>query len=164
MSFRRWKLVAGGMALALASTPASAGVVDGVKTVDDLTVYLGVVPAGIVQGHKAEFATAVHGGLPRSSVHNVHILAAVFNKTSGARLENIQVRARIHEVHARVNGSKPRSWSMTLQPMRVNGALTFSAFTNLGGWQDAMISIDVIRPSRSPRNRVTTAQFEYAHD
>lgn len=159
-----WKPFAAALAFALAATPSSAGVVDGVKTVDDLTIYLGVVPAAIVRGHQAELNAAVRAGLPRSSAHNLHIVAAVFNKTSGARLENIQVRARILEVRARVHGTRPRSWTVPLQPMRVNGALTFGAFTNLGSWQDATISIDVIRPSRSPRHRMTTAQFEYTHD
>ena len=159
-----WKWLAGGIALALMPTPSAAGVADGVKTVDDLTIYLGVMPAAIVRGHEEELKAAVRAGLPRSSAHNLHIVAAVFNKTSGARIENVQVRARIHEVRARVHGTKPRSWTVPLQPMRVNGALTFGAFTNLGGWQDAMISIDVIRPSRSPRHRMTTAQFEYNHD
>lgn len=159
-----WKCLAGGIALALIPTSSGAGVTDGVKTVDDLTIYLGVMPAAIVRGHEEELNAAVRAGLPRSSAHNVHIVAAVFNKTSGARIENVQVRARIHEIRARVHGTKPRNWTVRLEPMRVNGALTFGAFTNLGGWQNAMISIDVIRPSRSPRNRMTTAQFEYVHD
>lgn len=161
-----WKSLAAGaaLALALAPTPSSAGVVDGVKTVDDVTIYLGVVPAGIVRGHEAELDAAVRSGLPRSSVHNLHIVAAVFNKANGARLEKIQVRARVQEVRARVHGTKPRSRTVSLQPMRVNGALTFGAFTTLGGWQDSTIMIDVIRPSRSPRHRMTTAAFEYSHD
>lgn len=158
-----WKSLAAGIALAVASAPANAGVADGAKTVDDLTIYLGVVPAAIVRGHQAELNAAVRGGLPRSSAHNLHIVAAVFNKTSGARLENVQVRARIH-AGARVHGTKPRTWTVPLRPMRVNGALTFGAFTNLGSWQDATISIDVIRPGRSPRHRMTSAQFEYSHD
>lgn len=137
--------------------PASAGVVAGVKTVDDLTVYLGVVPAAIVQGHKAELATAVHGGLPRSSIHNIHLVAAVFNKDSGARIRDIQVRARIH-------GTNQNRWTVRLAPMLVNGAMTFGAFTNLGDEQEVMISIDVIRRGRKPAARVTTVQFDYVHD
>jgi hypothetical protein len=159
----RWKSLAAAVALALAPTPSSAGVVDGVKTVDDVTIYLGVVPAAIVRGHKAELDAAVRSGLPRSSAHNVHIVVAVFNKASGARLENIQVRARIQEVSA-PHGRRPRSRTLPLQPMRVNGVLTFGAFTNLGSGQDATFMIDVIRPSRAPRHRMTTAGFEYSHD
>jgi len=146
--------------VAIAATiaqPASAGVVDGVKTVDDLTVYLGVVPAAIVQGHKAEFETAVQGGLLRSSIHNIHLVAAVFNKDSGARIRDIQVRARIH-------GTNQNRWTVNLRPMLVNGKLTYGGFTNLGPEQDVMISIDVMRRGRTPATHITTAQFEYVHD
>lgn len=157
MTRRAWKFVAGGIALALAATPSTAGVVDGVKTVDDLKVYLGVVPAALVRGHKAELMTAVHGGLPANSIHNMHLLVAVFNKDTGARLRGIRVVARIH-------GTNQNRWSVALKPMTVNGALTFGGYTNLGAEEDVMISVDVIRPSRSPRHRMTTAQFEYNHD
>lgn len=146
-----------GAMTAVIAQPAPAGVVDGVKTVDDLTVYLGVVPAAIVQGHRAELATAVHGGLPRSSIHNIHLVAAVFNKDSGARLRDIQVRARIH-------GTNQNRWTVRLAPMLVNGVLTYGAFTNLGDEQDVMVSIDVIRRGRARATRVTTVQFEYVHD
>ena len=164
MRFQFWNLALAGAALVIAPTSSAAGVVDGVKTVDDLTIYLGVVPAAIVRGHTAELDAAIQAGLPRSSVHSVHIVAAVFNKTSGARLENIQLRARIHPIRAPGHGTAPKSWTVALQPMRVNGALTFGAFTNLGSWQDARISVDVTRPSRPARFRVTTAQFEFTHD
>lgn len=136
------------------SAPAVAGVVDGVRTVDDVTVYLGVVPAGLVRGHKAELNAAVHAGLPPSSIHNVHLLAAVFNKDSGVRLRNIRVVARLR-------GMGRTRWTVQLRPMVVNQALTYGAFTNLGDQQRVMIAIDVIRPDRK---NVTTAQFDYVHD
>lgn len=142
---------------AVIAQPVSAGVVDGVKTVDDLTVYLGVVPAAIVQGHKAELATAVHGGLPRASIHNVHLVSAVFNKDSGLRIKPVQVRARFH-------GTNQNHWTVNLNPMMVNGKLTYGAFTNLGDEQDVMISIEVIRRGRARATRITTVQFEYDHD
>ena len=148
------ELLAAAVAIAFVATPSGAGVVDGSKTVDDLRIYLGVLPAGLVRGHKAELATAVHGGLPRSSVHNIHVLAAVFDKNTGARLTGIRVNARIH-------GSNQNRWTVSLKPMIVNNALTYGGFTNLGAEEDVMISIDVKRPNRK---QVTTAQFEYKHD
>ena len=149
-----WKAVAAAVAIAFIATPSGAGVVDGSKTVDDLRIYLGVLPAGLVRGHKAELATAVHGGLPRSSVHNIHVLAAVFDKNTGARLSGIRVNARIH-------GRNQNRWTVSLKPMVVNNALTYGGFTNLGSEEDVMISVDVRRPNR---RQVTTAQFEYRHD
>jgi hypothetical protein len=43
-------ILAGALELA---APASAGVVDGVRAVDGLTVYFGVVPAAVTRGHPA---------------------------------------------------------------------------------------------------------------
>ena len=149
-----WTAVAAAIMLGLGPSPASAGVVDGVKTVDDLTIYLGVVPAAIVRGHKAELAAAVRGGLPRSSLHNIHLVAAIFDKTSGARVRHVRVRARIH-------GSNRNRWTLPLNPMPVDGAMSFGGYTNLGAEEDLMISIDVIRPGRQ---RATTAVFDYRHD
>lgn len=154
MTFRPWKQVAAGIALVLASTPSSAGVVDGVKTVDDLKIYLGVLPAALVRGHKAELAAAVHAGLPPRSLHNMHLLVAVFDKNTGARLRGIRVVARIH-------GTNQNRWNVRLAPMTVNGALTFGGYTNLGAEENVMISVDVARPNRK---HVTTAQFQYDHD
>lgn len=149
-----WNPFAAAVAFALVATPSSAGVADGVKTVDELRIYLGVLPTGLVRRHKAELATAVHGGLPRSSIHNIHVLAAVFDKNTGARLSGIRVNAGIH-------GSNQNRWMVPLKPMIVNDALTYGGFTNLGAAQDVMISIDVARPNRK---HITTAQFEYNHD
>ena len=144
--------------LALSGAHAAAGVVDGVKSVEGLTVYLGVVPAAISRGHAPDHVEArMHGGAPRPSLHNVHIVAAVFNKTSVARLQNIRVEARIH-------GTGNNRWTVPLTPMTVNGALTFGGYTSLGREEDVMITLDIVRPERAPRTRTTTVQFRYVHD
>ena len=43
---------------------ASAGVVNGVQIVDDLTIYLGVVPAAVTRGHAPQHPErSMHGGV-----------------------------------------------------------------------------------------------------
>ena len=143
--------------LALAA-PAGAGVVDGVKTIDGLTVYLGVVPAAVTRAHPPQHTErTMHGGMARPGIHDVHLVVAVFNKTTGERLRNVTVTARIH-------GTNRNRWTVPLSPMTVNGALTYGGYTNLGAEEDVMISIDIKRPGRTPRTTTVTAQFEYAHD
>ena len=143
--------------LALAA-PAGAGVVDGVKTVDGLTVYLGVVPAAVTRAHAPQHPErTMHGGIPRPSFHDVHLLVAVFNSPSGQRLRNVAVTARIH-------GINRNRLTVPLTPMTVNGALTYGGYTNVGTQEDVMISIDVRRPGRTQRTSTVTAQFEYVHD
>lgn len=149
-----WLLV---VPIALA-TPAGAGVVDGVRTVDGLTVYLGVVPAAVTRAHPPDHAErTMHGGMARPGMHDVHLLVAVFNKTTGERLRNLTVTARVH-------GTNLNRWTVPLTPMTVNGALTYGGYTSLGVEQDIMISVDIKRPGRTPRTSTVTAQFEYAHD
>ena len=152
----RWVLVI--LLLGLAGSPAQAGLIEGQKTVDGLTIYLGVVPAGNIQSHPPNHPEArMHGGPPPSSFHNVHLVAAVFQQNSGVRVTNVVVSARI-------SGQGNRGRTIRLTPMTVNGALTFGGYTSLGTQEDVMISIDVIRPRPTPHTRTTTAQFQYAHD
>ena len=144
-------------ALAFVS-PAGAGVVDGVKTVDGLTVYLGVVPAAVTRAHARKHPErTMHGGISRPGIHNVHILVAIFNSASGQRLKNVAVTARIH-------GTNRNRWTVPLSAMTINGAYTYGGYTSLGLEEEIMISIDIRRPGRTPHTSTTTAQFEYVHD
>ena len=140
------------------AAPAGAGVVDGVKTVDGLTVYLGVVPAAVTRAHAPQHAErTMHGGAVKAGIHDVHLLVAVFNSASGQRLRNVSVTARIH-------GTGKNRLTVPLPAMTINGAYTYGGYTSLGLEEAIMISIDIRRPGRTPRTSTTTAQFEYVHD
>lgn len=144
--------------LALTLQPASAGVVDGVQTVDDLVIYLGVVPAAVTRGHARQHPErTMHGGSERTGLHDVHVMVAVFSRPTGRRVTNATVTARLH-------GTGTNRWTVPLRPMRINGALTFGGYTSLGLEESLMISVDVTRPGRSPGTRTKTAQFRYVHD
>lgn len=163
LGFPLFRLVAKAFCLVAASlaftAPAGAGVVDGVKTVDGLTVYLGVVPAAVTRGHAPQHTeSTMHGGAAaRRSIHDVHLLVAVFNSASGQRLRNVRVTARIH-------GTGRNLGTVPLTPMTVSGAMTYGGYANLGLEEDVMILVDVWRPGRTPHTSTTTAQFEYGHD
>jgi len=145
-------------ALALALQPASAGVVDGVQNVDDLTIYLGVVPAAVTRRHAPRHAErTMHGGAERPGLHDVHLMVALFSRPTGQRVTNAAVTARLH-------GTGSNRWTVRVRPMRINGALTFGGYTSLGTEEALMISVDVTRPGRSPGSRTETAQFRYVHD
>ena len=60
-----------------------------------IAVYLGVVPAAMIQGHpKGHPEQAMHGGLPRGR-HAYHVMAAVFDATSGERISDATIEARV---------------------------------------------------------------------
>ena len=147
------------MAVALAlAAPAAAGVVDGVKTVDGLTVYLGVVPAAVTRAHpQGHTERTMHDGIAKPTIHDVHMLVAVFNSASGERIRNVAVMARIH-------GDGRNLGTVRLTPMTINGALTYGGYASIGLLDDIMISIDIRRPGRTPKTSVVTAQFAYVHD
>lgn len=137
---------------------AAAGLVNGVQTVNGLTVYLGVVPAAVTRAHAPGHAErTMHGGVAKPGLHDVHLLVAVFNQSNGERLKNVAVTARLH-------GTGNNRWSVPLSPMTINGSLTYGGYTSLRREENLMISIDVKRSGRTPRTSTDTAQFEYVHD
>ena len=151
-------LVAALAASFVLSSPSRAGVVDGVRTVDDLVIYLGVVPASVTRGHPAEHPeSTMHGGVARATAHDIHLVVAVFRKGNGQRVTNAVVTARVQ-----ASGSGPRT--VRLEPMTINRSLTYGGYVTLGGFEDATITIDVTRPNLSPAIRTKTARFDYVHD
>jgi hypothetical protein len=157
-----WSLGHGSKAIVLAAAfafavPAGAGVVNGVQAVDSTIVYLGIVPAALTRNHPGDVKGALmHGGAPSTSIHNVHVMVAAFDRSTGSRITNARVRARFL-------GERGRKWSVRLQPMTVNGAMTYGGYTNLGSDEEPSIFIDVGR-QLSGKPRVVTARFEYSHD
>lgn len=154
-----------------AMTPvvSNAGVVEGVKTAGGLMMYLGVVPASTVRGHAKSHPEAnMHGGVPSGS-HDMHIVVAVFDKASGERITDAQVKAHISEP-----GGLQRT--VRLESMTVAGALTYGGFTSFQRGIRYQIGIEVARPphmqgSGSPNTRpkmhrspAVTAHFTYTHD
>lgn len=140
-----------------AAAPADAGVVNSARTVDSTIVYLGIVPAALTRDHPGDVrGTLMHGGTPDRSIHNVHVMVALFDRATGARITSEWVRARFL-------GERGRKWSVRLQPMTVNGALTYGGYTNLGTDEEPAVSIDVVRQFAG-KPRMVTARFEYQHD
>src|SRR3990172_6057248 len=65
------------------------------KVVDGLTVYLGVLPAAMIQGHAPDHPEiTMHGGRPAGQ-HVYHVMVAVFEAKTGKRLADIGVSARV---------------------------------------------------------------------
>lgn len=157
MTLRRFPLFAAALMAvsAVAATPAEAGVAKAVQTVDSTTVYLGVVPAALTRDHPGDRpGTIMHGKRPSNSIHNIHVMAAVFDRATGARITNARVQARLL-------GERGRRWSVELKPMTVNGALTYGGYTSMEADMNATITVVIARPGR----RIPSiARFDYTHD
>lgn len=149
--------LAGFLSVILSPVPGHAGVVNGVQTAEGLTVYLGVVPAATILGHPPKHTEAqMHGGVTDRSIHNMHLVVALFDKASGARVTNAMVVARIFEP-----GGK--QWKVPLQPMMVNGDLTYGGYATFTSDADYLIGVSIRRPT-SKRRGPTTVNFTWSHD
>jgi len=141
----------------VSATPADAGLDKGSVTVDSTIVYLGVVPATQTGGYSSERAGDMKmGGTAANDINSIHLVVALFDHGMRNRITDAQVSARFL-------GERGRRWSVNLRPMTMNGAMTYGAYSNMGGNNRASILIDIERPfGRGTQN--LTARFEYDRD
>jgi hypothetical protein len=133
----------------LGSSPAAAAEAGDSKTAGGLTVYLGVVPAEIVKGqHPA--GPQVHGGVPKGA-HEYHVVAAVFDAASNARIPDATVSAK-------VSGLGLSGPQKTLEPMKIADTITYGAFFNLSA-DLYTVKLTVQRPGSQP----VAFEFKYDH-
>jgi len=120
---------------------------DFVRTVGGLTVYLGVMPAAIIKGHPT-----MHGG-PRKGPHEYHVVVAIFEAASGARISDATVSAK-------VSGLGLSGREIQLEPMAIADTITYGNFVHLPGADVYTIRLSIQRPSlRQP----AVVDFKYAH-
>ena len=122
------------------------------QTVDGVTVYLGIVPAALIQGHSTTpgDAQSLHGGTPSGSASH-HVMVALFDAVTGARITNARVEARVESV----SHAKP------LEPMEVNGLMTYGNFFLFEDARVRQIRVEIALPDRASP---LVAQFAYDHD
>ncbi len=141
------------MSVLPSSRPATAAGDEQFKTADGLAVYLGVVPAEIIKGpppHSAD--PPMHGRIPKGA-HEYHIVAAVFDATTGARISNASVTAQVSGVGL----SGPRKM---LEPMEIAGTTTYGGFFDLPGRDLYTVKLSI---ERSGGARPIIMQFKYDH-
>ena len=71
------------------------------KTIGGLTVYIGFVPAELVKGPTPPSAErSMHGRVPKG-VHESHMVAAIFDSTTGARISETPIVVEFKYDHRR---------------------------------------------------------------
>ncbi len=129
--------------------PATAAEIGEAKTAGGLTVYVGVVPAEIVKGqHPA--GPQVHGRVPKGA-HEYHVVVAVFDAGTNARITDARVTAK-------VSGLGLSGPEKTLEPMKIADTVTYGAFFNLVP-DLYTIKLTVQRPGAPP----VPVEFKYDH-
>ena len=150
-SARRIALAACAAIVAL-SPAAVAYAADDYRTVDGYAIYLGIVPATIVQGHPPEHPERkMHGGAPRGR-HQRHVMVAVFDAATGARIDDAVVTATVGEP-----GLAPVR--RRLEPMAIAGAMSYGNYFALSPPGPFRIELQIVRPDAVGP---TVASFTYA--
>ena len=123
------------------------------KLAGGLAVYIGVVPAEIVRGHPSGHTEkTMHGGAPRGA-HEYHVVAAIFDAASGARVSDAAVTAQISGLG--LSGTKKK-----LDPMEIASTVTYGGFFDLPGRDLYTIGLTIERPGQP---RPVGLEFKYDH-
>jgi hypothetical protein len=138
-------IVAGGVVAATA--PRAQGTDDYKRTAGGLTAYLGVMPGEIVKGQPI-----MHGGAP-AGPHEHHIVVAIFDAASAARISDATVTAKVSGLG--LSGSEK-----TLEPMNIADTVTYGGFFNLPGADLYAITVSIRQPGRQ---QPVVLDFKYDH-
>ena len=150
---RRLACVVPAVMLVLIAGASLAGDLGRYKVVDEIGIYLGVVPTDLIANHPMEHTeSTMHGGVPLGEHHH-HVMVALFDAKTGERIADADVKANVREVGL---GGKVKK----LEPMTIAGALTYGNYFELRYRARYHISVQVRRPG-SPR--VIEARLEYEH-
>jgi len=123
------------------------------QTVDGMRIELGVLPAGDVKGHPIDpkDPAAMHGGAAEYSGSH-HLVVALFDAKTGERITNARILARV--------GERSYSHDTPLEPMEVNGLVTYGGFFRMPGSSTWRIHLVIERPGVA---HVSNADFAYEH-
>ena len=135
-----------------ASMIASAEAAETFKTTGGLAIYLGVLPAEIAKGHSPDPSEGkMHGGTLKGRTQH-HVMVAIFEARSGARVTDAEVTARVAEIGL---GQTERR----LESMTMDKAISYGNYFSMGSPGPYRIDLEIKRPAWQPVRTI----FEYSH-
>jgi hypothetical protein len=151
---RRVVLVVGSLLGTAPCGGAASAAADGLyQSASGVAAYLGVVPAEITKGHEpTQPQGPMHGGV-RDGGYQYHLVAAVFDASSGERITDATVTAQVSALG--VGGP-----TKALEPMTIAGAITYGAYFNLRTRDLYIIVLAIKRPEAG---QPITLKFTYDH-
>lgn len=116
----------------------------------DLVAYVGIVPSAMARERMEADATAQHPEVAESGDQH-HLVVALFDATSGTRVEQAQVVA----THLSPRRSPVRR---TLSPMRTGDVISFGGEFGISKGPGHLFEIEARRPGQTP------ARFSFGYD
>lgn len=130
----------------LAFTAAGTGL-EHSKVVHGIAIYLGVMPAQMIQGHPEK---EMHGGEPKGK-KRYHVVIALFDDVTHKRITDAKVKATVGGIGL---GGKRK----TLEPMHIAGTETYGNWFTLAGPGRYRIHLEI--NGIKDRDRIE-ADFDY---
>ncbi|WP_068803712.1 hypothetical protein [Immundisolibacter cernigliae] len=143
-----WMLAAALQLMALVAS-AQAAADPYVRYAEGLVVYFGVMPAEVVRGHPLAHPESQMHGRGHESPGEKHVVIALFDAATGARITDATVSARV------VGSAAP---ARALERMTVAGATSYGNYLPLAGTGSRQIRIEITRPGQGKTAVVT---FDY---
>lgn len=118
--------------------------------VNGMDVYLGVMPAAAVQALPArdQAEKSMHRGPAGASAYHVNL--SLFDANSHAAIRDAQVRVSVEQVGL---GSETRQ----LEPMSINGFVSYGNYFRMNSPQPYVIDVQILRPGLPEAH----TRFEY---
>lgn len=139
--------------LCLFGTTVSAAQNDQYKVADGMAIYLGVIPAEMIQGHPVQHPeSGMHGGIPAGE-HRYHIVVALFDNVTGKRITDVKIKAIVAEIG--LAGQQKE-----LEHMLIANTTTFGNYFNMPGTNPYRIQVEIQRLGTPHTVKV---EFEYRH-
>jgi hypothetical protein len=134
-------------------TPVGAADYDPYQVVDNVALYIGLMPAAIIAGHPSNHPeTVMHGGVPRGK-HRSHLVVAAFDASTGERITRAAVFATVTEL----GGTTQRT---PLEPMTIADVVTFGNYVHLPNDGHYRIKIEL---RQLDSNKTVQAVFQHLH-
>lgn len=140
-----------GLALALVAAASSANGIDQHHLVNGMDIYYGVVPAEVVGSHPQKHTEAgMHGkSLLPDGTH--HLVVTLYDNKTVLRINDAKVEAVVIPLGL-AHQQKP------LEPMQINGTMSYGNYFNMIGGGPFRIELRITRPGKGG---TTKTEFEY---
>lgn len=140
-----------GAALALAAMASLANGNDQHRLINGMDIYYGVVPAEVVKSHPQRHTEAAMHGKNLLSGGTHHLVVTLYDNKTTRRIDDAKVEAVVIPLGL-AHQPKP------LEPMQINGTISYGNYFDMIGIGPFRIELQITRPGKGG---TTKTEFEY---